>query len=208
MIETAALVYDRIGVTGCILVLIALVAFYLAIRNVIYLTLAGRDFRRRFDEIGNNSQGYMDELCGEVSNPLTQIVASVVKTHAAHSQDLRAEVAYLFHRNFERVTKHITYLRLISVISPLLGLLGTMMGMVRVFREIAGNSAPDPALLASGIWEAILTTILGLGVAIPVLVAYYMLSLKMKGFRIEAIEHSYRAVEKFHIVCPVQQGNG
>ncbi|MBB5021534.1 MotA/TolQ/ExbB proton channel family protein [Desulfurispira natronophila] len=194
-----------IGPIGVILVVLGCIATYLCLRNGIYLHLVGRDFCRRFDNLGNRQQGYIDELCGATTNPLTQIVASVVKTHAEHSQDLRAEVAYLFHRNFERVNKHVTYLRLIAVISPLLGLMGTMVGMVRVFQEIAASAVPQQDMLAAGIWEAILTTILGLGIAVPTLVFYYVLSLKLKGFRIEAIEHSYRAVELLDVRCPVER---
>jgi biopolymer transport protein ExbB len=95
----------------------------------------------------------------------------------------------------------LTYLRLISVIAPLLGLLGTMLGMVKVFQNVATRTAVDSTVLASGIWEALLTTIFGLSVAIPTLVFYYHLSLKLKGFRIEAVEHSYRAVEVLGVTC-------
>ena len=118
-----------------------------------------------------------------------------MKTHGGHSEDIRAEVAYLFHRNFEGVTKGLCWLRLIAVVSPLLGLLGTILGMVTVFRTIAEHSAPDAAQLAAGIWEALITTIMGLCVAIPMLMFYYYLMLKFKGFHIEAVEHSYRALE-------------
>ena len=83
------------------------------------------------------------------------------------------------------------WLKLIAAISPLLGLLGT----VGVFQTIAVNQAPDPAALASGIWQALLTTVMGLVIAIPVLMVYYCLLLRIKGFRIEAVEHSYRALE-------------
>ena len=81
------------------------------------------------------------------------------------------------------------------MVSPLLGLLGTILGMVTVFRTIAENSAPNAAQLAAGIWEALITTIMGLCVAIPMLMFYYYLMLKFKGFHIEAVEHSYRALE-------------
>lgn len=191
-----------IGPTGIALVLLSMVSFYLSVKNSVFLHLVHRDFRRRFQDIENGSGKYREQLAGRVANPLVDIIASIVKTHSAHSDDLRAEVAYLFHRNFERVNKGVTLLRLIAVISPLLGLLGTMLGMVTVFRTVAASAATDSAMLAAGIWEALLTTILGLSVAIPTLVFYYFLSLRMKGFHIEAIEHSYRALELFKAGCP------
>lgn len=79
--------------------------------------------------------------------------------------------------------------------SPMLGLLGTIFGMVGVFQTIGQNSAPDTAMLATGIWEALITTIMGLCVAIPSLMLYYFLILRFKGFHIVAVEHSYRALE-------------
>ena len=88
------------------------------------------------------------------------------------------------------------YRRLRSLGSgTLLGLLGTVLGMVGVFQTIAVNQALDPAALASGIWQALLTTVMSLVIAIPVLMVYYCLLLRIKGFRIEAVEHSYRALE-------------
>ena len=60
----------------------------------------------------------------------------------------------------------------VAAIAPLLGLLGTVTGMIKVFRDVAGAQYPDIALLAHGIWEALLTTGAGLTVAIPAYIAY------------------------------------
>ena len=64
-----------------------------------------------------------------------------------------------------------------------------------MFQTISQNAAPDAVMLAAGIWEALITTIMGLCVAIPMLTFYYFLLLKFKSFHIEAVEHSYRALE-------------
>lgn len=195
-------IYGKIGPAGVVLLLLSLASAYLAIKNLALLGLIHRDFRNRFALIESGEKSYADEL-HHPENPLIGIISDVVGTHATHSNDIRAEVAYLFHRNFERINRDITWLKLISVISPLLGLFGTMLGMVAVFRELAGGTgAANAAMLANGIWEALITTIMGLAVAIPTLVAFYWLSLRMKGFHIEAIEHSYRAVERFQRNCP------
>ncbi len=164
-----------IGPVGIILVALSTVSLYLTIKNGVLIYLVGKDFKRKFERIENGTGKYRDQLCGEVSNPLINIIACIVKHHSFHSEDLRAEVAYLFHRNFEKVNRS---------------------------KTVASASATDSSLLAAGIWEALLTTIIGLAVAIPTLIAYYLLSLKMKGFHIEAVEHSYRAVELFKTTCP------
>ncbi|MDR3073260.1 MAG: MotA/TolQ/ExbB proton channel family protein [Deltaproteobacteria bacterium] len=200
--ESLSALYGKMGPAGAALVLLSLASVYLTVKNITLITLIYKDFRRRFALIESGTKPYSEEL-HTPGNPLVSIIAEVVEAHAMHSNDIRAEVAYLFHRNFERINRDIAWLKLVSVIAPLLGLMGTMLGMVSVFRELAaGAGGADAAMLANGIWEALLTTILGLAVAIPTLVAFYWLSLKMKGFHIEAIEHSYRAVERFRRNCP------
>lgn len=189
-----ASIYKAIGPAGCALVLAACAAVYFALKNYIYLFIVWRDFRRKYPDIEKG--GFGEEcMCCAADNPLACIVRDVVHTHASHSEDIRAEVAYLFHRNFEQVTREICYLRLISVMSPMLGLLGTIFGMVTVFQTIGSSAAPDAAMLATGIWEALITTIMGLCVALPSLMVYYFLMLRFKGFHIEAVEHSYRALD-------------
>lgn len=185
--------YQAIGPAGVVLAMVGCVGLYIAVRTLLYLTLVWREFKRDFLDIETQEGRCLRTNTSD--NPLIAIVRDIVKTHGSHSEDIKAEVAYLFHRNFEYVTQSLCWLRLISVVSPLLGLLGTVLGMVGVFRALAQNASPDAALLAAGIWEALITTIMGLCVAIPVLMFYYFLLLKFKGFHIEAVEHSYRALE-------------
>jgi biopolymer transport protein ExbB len=76
--------------------------------------------------------------------------------------------------------RHIRLLELIAVVSPLLGLLGTVLGMIRAFQELAlAQGAANASLLAGGIWEALLTTAAGLIVAIPAAIAASMLATRV-----------------------------
>lgn len=95
------------------------------------------------------------------------------KSRAVLTGDLEwrgnAEVATL--------NRHIRLLELIAMISPLLGLLGTVLGMIQSFQELAlAEGAANASLLAAGIWQALLTTAAGLLVAIPAAVAASLLS--------------------------------
>ena len=68
----------------------------------------------------------------------------------------------------ENLRSHMRMLEVIAALSPLLGLLGTVLGMIKVFRELElAGSKVDPSILSGGIWEALLTTALGLSIAIP-----------------------------------------
>jgi biopolymer transport protein ExbB len=76
-------------------------------------------------------------------------------------------------RDLQDAEYGLTSLSIIAQASPLLGLLGTVAGLIRVFIRIeALSGAVSPADLAGGIWEALLTTLVGLAIAIPALIAY------------------------------------
>lgn len=71
-----------------------------------------------------------------------------------------------------RLNRQLRLLQLIGVLAPMLGLLGTVLGMLEMFANIAGQERPvTPALLADGLWQALYTTVWGLLIAIPALAA-------------------------------------
>ncbi len=187
-------IYTLIGPAGVVLLFLVIIALYLSIKNIFYFIIVWRGFKKNFLTLEKDECCSLDSFTDAKKNPLIGILVEIM-THRKHSEDIRAEVNYLFYRNFEKVTRDLTYIRVISVISPLLGLLGTVMGMVTVFDGIAGSTAPDPTILAAGISSALATTIMGLTVAVPALLAYYILMLRFKGFQIEAVEHSYRIID-------------
>ena len=87
----------------------------------------------------------------------------------------------------------------IATIAPLLGLLGTVTGMIKVFQRIvnqasAGQSV-DPGAFANGIWEALLTTAAGLAVAIPTLLAYRFILSRIDQYAIEMADVGLKAAE-------------
>jgi biopolymer transport protein ExbB len=135
-----------------------------------------RPFVRRFLE--QIAEGQLDrkaaaELCEENGSPVSEVFAGAVNKWGRPS----VEVEQAIIDAGERVTNGLrAYLRLfngISTISPLLGLLGTVLGMIRAFNAIATADAMGrPELLAGGISQALLTTAAGLSVAIPALIAY------------------------------------
>ena len=188
-------VYHQIGYAGAALIICAALAVYIGLKTFIYLHIVWKEFKKKFLCCEFKNKQEVTDVCRETKNPLIAVISDIINIHAEHSEDIRSEVAYLFHRNFEHVSKSLTWLRLISVISPLLGLLGTVLGMVGVFQVIASVGSPDSQALAGGIWEAMLTTVMGLTIAIPVLIIYYYLMLKFRAFNLEAVEHSYRVLE-------------
>ena len=185
-------IYGLIGPCGVAIVVIGIAAVFICARSLIYTALSWREFKQRFLDVQRGDERCLRDYEG--TNPFLRIIKDIVQTHASHSDDIRAEVAYLFNRNFKTAINGLSILKMITVISPLLGLLGTVSGMLMVFDAVSAAAAQNPEVLARGIWQALITTVMGLTVAIPTMVIYYFLSLRMRTFQIEAIEHSYRAI--------------
>lgn len=94
---------------------------------------------------------------------------------------VEAEAELLGNQEVEAMNRHIRVLELVAVISPLLGLLGTVLGMIESFQQLdlAGGSA-NASVLAGGIWRALLTTAAGLLVAIPAATAAALFSARIE----------------------------
>ncbi len=93
----------------------------------------------------------------------------------------------------QRLRSGLRTLELIAAIAPLLGLLGTVQGMILAFRQLAAaGSQVDPAILAGGIWVALLTTAVGLLIAIPAVVLHGVFEghIEHIGQRLEATAHT------------------
>jgi len=92
---------------------------------------------------------------------------------AINPAELREELTRVASAYLEELRSHLRTLEVIATLSPLLGLLGTVLGMIEAFQqlEISGNQI-DPGILSGGIWQALLTTALGLTIAIPTVLAH------------------------------------
>jgi biopolymer transport protein ExbB len=120
---------------------------------------------------------------------------TVAKTMWAESPGrLRDELAHHAKGIRRRMESRLNSLAVISQVSPLLGLLGTVTGMVAAFAAMESEGAQaNPALLAGGIWEALLTTVFGLGVAIPAYLGWHGLE-RVVNRRLEALEELMDAI--------------
>jgi biopolymer transport protein ExbB len=129
------------------------------------------------------------QICDSTESPIANILkAGILKYDRPRPQIIEAiEDASLY--EIPRIEKNLTTLATIAHVSPLLGLLGTVTGMVRCFQTIQAKATSfhpvSPGDLAGGIWEALLTTVAGLIVAIPTFVAYNYLVSRINNFILE-----------------------
>ena len=92
---------------------------------------------------------------------------------------------------------------MIANLSPLLGLLGTVLGMIKAFSKLeSAGTKVDPTILAGGIWDALLTTAFGLSVAIPALAAFYLLEGKVENSRSLMKDSATRVISTRYLNSP------
>ncbi|MGE5197582.1 MAG: MotA/TolQ/ExbB proton channel family protein [Deltaproteobacteria bacterium] len=129
------------------------------------------------------------QICDYSKNPISNILkAGILKYDRPRDQIKEAiEDASLY--EVPKLEKNLSVLATLAHISPLLGLLGTVTGMVRCFQTIQTKATTfhpvSPGDLAGGIWEALLTTVAGLVVAIPTFVVYNYLVNRVNNFVLE-----------------------
>ena len=103
-------------------------------------------------------------------------------------------------REAKRIEKGLVPLEAIAGVAPLLGLLGTVVGMIRVFRVIALVGAGNANALSGGISEALITTAVGLSVAIPALAAYHFFSSRSGEIVSDMEHHASLLIAKLRVV--------
>lgn len=120
---------------------------------------------------GDDQNQAIDMLEGN-SHPVAKVLHTAFVQSKARLgvsiENAREETLRVARLQLENLRSHMRMLEVIAALSPLLGLLGTVLGMIKVFRELElAGSKVDPSILSGGIWEALLTTALGLSIAIP-----------------------------------------
>lgn len=112
------------------------------------------------------------------NNPLGRVMLAAASAHQSAQAELRVDEAIL--KELPKLEQGQSFLKLLAAVAPLLGLLGTVVGMITTFQSITLFGTSDPKLMAGGISQALITTVLGLVVAIPLLFSHNLLSTRTK----------------------------
>jgi biopolymer transport protein ExbB len=136
------------------------------------------------------------ELCERNPSPIASILAAAVKRYGRPAVEIEQAVLDAGERESNNLRRHMRLLNAISNVSPLLGLLGTVLGMIQAFNDIAGAQAMGrPEMLAGGIGQALLTTAAGLLVAIPAYLMYMYFLGHTDRLIMEMDRHAQRLVD-------------
>jgi biopolymer transport protein ExbB len=153
---------------GFTIVLLGLVGFLLIVYRLIYLSITWVNTQRQLKDLSNI----------QTNNPLGRIFSKVQQLDSASRQDdesLQLALDEAILKELPKLEQGHSLIKLFSAIAPLLGLLGTVIGMIATFQSISLFGSGDAKLMAGGISQALVTTVLGLTVAIPLLLSHNVL---------------------------------
>jgi biopolymer transport protein ExbB len=133
----------------------------------------------RFIGLSNDSRKVTAQLkrdSASSDNPLGRVLAAYESNQGADTETVELKLSEAALREMPGLTKGLLFIKVISVVAPLMGLLGTVTGMIKTFQVITLYGAGDPKMMAGGISQALMTTVLGLVVAIPMVLLHTIVS--------------------------------
>ncbi|MHC4501660.1 MAG: MotA/TolQ/ExbB proton channel family protein [Planctomycetota bacterium] len=167
------------GVVMIPIIAIGIVCLAVGVWKLVQLVRVSTDFDAPLGKlVGLIRAGEIDKarsLAGSTSAPLGRLMTEGVDHHRAPKESLEEILHEAIMAEVPRLERFLSFLAVGASVSPLLGLLGTVTGMIHTFTLISVFGAGDPKLLSAGISEALITTQAGLLVAIPLLLAHAFL---------------------------------
>jgi biopolymer transport protein ExbB len=132
----------------------------------------------------------------------TTVLGRLVQAMFAHASLPKTEnveaMQALARQIVGRMERGLTTLSLIAELGPLLGLLGTVIGMVQLFEDVAKKGLGEPAMISRGIYEAMTATMTGLSIAIPALIAYMYLRRRIEVLVLELERHTNELLTRLY----------
>jgi biopolymer transport protein ExbB len=178
----------RGGIVMIPLLAVSVIALIISVERWLYLRYARVDTPRLMGKIRSAlNDGSVDQargICDATPGPVAHVLSATLTHFDMPKDDLREVAREVALAEQPVLDGHLPVLATMVTIAPLLGLLGTISGLIKVFHVIAGGQIGDATALSAGIAEALITTFTGLCIAIPFMVVYNGLS-----GRVESLIH-------------------
>ncbi len=155
------------GIIGYVIIALGGIGLLIAIERLIVLSIIGGRIKRQLGEATPNP-----------ANPLGRILSVHQQNPDVDTETLSLKLDEAVLRELPRVQRGLGALSLLAAVAPLMGLLGTVVGIIETFQSITLFGTGDPRLMSGGISLALVTTVIGLVVAIPILFMHSLLAAK------------------------------
>ena len=160
---------DQGGIVGYIIIAVGILGILIALERLITLGIVGSKVNAQLKSSSVNT-----------NNPLGRVLKVHEDNPNLDTENLELKLGEAILKEQPALTRSLTFLKIISVVAPLMGLLGTVTGMIQTFQAITLFGTGDPKLMAGGISQALVTTVLGLCVAIPTVLLHTIVSGRSK----------------------------
>jgi len=157
------------GIVGYVIISLGILGVLLSLERLISLTIAGRKVKAQL-----KTETPSDK------NALGRVLQVYNSNREADTETLELKLGEAILKETPALQRGILFIKVISVVAPLLGLLGTVTGMINTFQAITLFGTGDPKTMAGGISQALVTTVLGLTVAIPTVLLHTVVSGRSK----------------------------
>ncbi len=157
------------GEVGYVILIVGVIGLLLALERLISLSI-----------IHNKVKRQLKRKKLKKGNPLGRVLMVRDKYPNCDTEALELHLTEAILGEVPKLSRNLTIIKIISVVAPLMGLLGTVTGMINTFQTITLFGTGDPKLMAGGISTALVTTVLGLVVAIPMTLLYALLNTRSK----------------------------
>jgi len=139
-------------------------------------------------------------ICEKNSGPFANIVLTALLNRDLPKDDIKELITDQGRQEVRDLERGLGVLETVAGISPLLGLLGTVIGMIKVFTVISTQGTGQASLLAGGISEALITTATGLVIGIPILVAYNYYTSRAEGIIMDIEKYTSDLLQKIQLI--------
>ena len=156
---------DQGGIVGYSTIVLGIIGLLVAIWRWIGLSSDSRKVRAQ-----------LKRDSASTDNPLGRVLAAYESNRSADTETIELKLSEAALKEMPGLTKGLLMIKVISVVAPLMGLLGTVTGMIQTFQVITLYGAGDPKMMAGGISQALVTTVIGLVVAIPLVLLHTLVS--------------------------------
>ncbi len=157
------------GLVGYLIIALGIIGLLIALERIVVLGIASRKVTAQLDSDSPSQD-----------NALGRVLAVAEANKSVDTETLELKLSEAIFKETPALNRALLFIKIISVVAPLMGLLGTVTGMIQTFQAITLYGTGDPKLMAGGISQALVTTVLGLMVAIPMVLLHTIVSGRSK----------------------------
>ena len=162
--------YHAGGVVGYIITVMLIIGLLIGVYKLVSLTLIGGKIKSQLANVGSPSD----------ANPLGRILKVYAENKSADTENLELKLDEAILRELPSIDSGINIIKIFAAIAPLLGLLGTVLGMIATFQQITLFGTGDPRIMAGSISMALVTTAQGIIAALPLILTHSIVAARSK----------------------------